>query len=104
MDKPNTFKQGTFWVSIVSLLVSGLSFWQAHSAYTLNYVSNLPAISHTASLIEPPKPGQQMVFRLVFKNDGKTVAKNFEPTLRFQFAPIEKGFSPDYRATDEHGV
>src|SRR5882762_2349351 len=85
-------------LSIVAVLISSLSLWEAHQVRTLNYESSLPALSATVELLDPIKVAQPLHFDVRIDNSGKTPARHMNPLLSFKFQRADITFEAAYPA------
>jgi hypothetical protein len=76
-------------LSIIAILLSASGWWW-------NYASSLPAFSPKVELVEQLAPGQQIHFKVLLENTGKTTAREVHPTLAFKFARADVQFEPTY--------
>ncbi len=76
-------------LSIIAIVLSASSWW-------LNYAISLPAISPKVELVEPLAAGQQIHFKVLVENTGKSIAKQLHPTLAFKFSRSDIPFEPTY--------
>jgi hypothetical protein len=90
-------------ISVVALVVSGLSWREARQARELSYLTSRPAVSATVELVEQIQPGKPVVFRVVLENRGASAARKLNPELRFLFSPPSEPFRADYSAIDDFG-
>jgi hypothetical protein len=80
-------------LSVIAIVLSASSWW-------LNYATSLPAISPKVELIEPLAAGQQIHFKVLLENTGKSFAKQLHPSLAFKFARADVRFEPTYNAEE----
>lgn len=90
-------------VSVFALIVSGLSWREAHEARNLNYLTSLPALTAKAELREPIKAGKPIVFKVTIKNHGRSFARKLNPEMKFLFSPASIRFQPNYSPVDSFG-
>jgi len=82
-------------LSVVALLISGASWWEAHQARRLNYEASLPELSETTELVNLPlEPGKPIKARITITNFGRTTAKGIQPALNYEFGPVTSPFDP----------
>jgi hypothetical protein len=85
-------------LSIFAILISSLSWWEAHEARTLNYESSLPNLSATVNLLDTIKVAQPLHFDVRIDNSGKTPARHMNPLLSFKFQRANIAFEASYPA------
>jgi hypothetical protein len=83
-------------ISLVALLISAASLWDAHEARNMSYESSLPELSETTELLGPLVAGEPIRFKVTITNFGHTTAQHMDPTLKFLFAKSTIPFNPDY--------
>lgn len=105
----NSRKEGTkktssisVFLSIVALVISGASWWEAHQARRLNYEASLPELSETTELLNPIEPGKPIKARITITNFGRTTAKGIQPALSYQFGPAANPFDPTLGSKSEN--
>jgi len=81
-------------ISLIALLISGLSFWNAHQALRLSEESSLPELSETTELLQPLAPGEPFNVKIVITNFGHTTARQMTPFLGYAFAKADVPFDP----------
>jgi hypothetical protein len=86
---PKSYTGISITLSVIAIVLSASGWW-------FNYATSLPAISPKVELVEPLVAGQQIHFRVLLENTGKTVAKQLHPSLAFRFAPPDVPFEPTY--------
>ena len=83
-------------LSIVAVLISSLSLWEAHQARTLNYESTLPDLSATVELLDRIVVARPLHFDVKIENLGKTPARRMNPLLSFKFQRADIAFEASY--------
>lgn len=92
-DRPHNL---SLLLSMVAIIVSGLSFWESHQARKLNYESSVPVIAGTVELVEPLTAGKQIQFKVTLENLGKTSAREMFTTLQFKVQQTSIRFEATY--------
>jgi hypothetical protein len=89
---------------VCSLVISGLSFWNAYQARKLSEEASLPELSETTELLQPLAVEQPINFKVTITNFGHTTAKQMEPVLKYAFSkagvPFDPKFPSDVASTD----
>jgi hypothetical protein len=83
-------------ISVVALLVSGVSAWQSREARRFSYRVSLPAITAKFELAEPIQAGKDIIVRIKLENRGQTAAKGLHPELGWAIVKRGGTFAPAY--------